>query len=553
MSSDPNKPNADQDQKIIDQEEIAARVDKGIEEAKLKQTTDAELAQLALLSSVDYDRKRKSAAEKLGIRPATLDQLVKAKQSESKSAATPAASQRWQVEPWDQQVDGAALLNELRAAFQRYLVLPEHGAAVMALWTLHAWTIDAAFVSPFLTFTSPEMRCGKSTALGLLSPCAPRTAMASNITPSAIFRYVEAHQPTLLIDEGDTFLGGSEEMRGILNSGHTRDTAVVIRLVGDDHEAKEFSTWGPKVIAAIGKIAATLRDRSIIVSMQRKRRGERVAKLRARNDRSEFLPLRRKASRWAADNIETLKTAQPEIPELLNDRAADNWEPLLAIADLAGGNWPKLARTVAEKLSDAADADTPTIRLQLLDEIKKLFTTLKTDRLSSKGLLAALHSDDEGPWIAFGKNGKPITPKQVSDLLSDFEISPRSIREGQEVCRGYLLAQFTDAFTRYLPDTPSPSATPLQSNNSNDLDKKSSVTPSLFVADENPPNPLRNNNCNGVTDENPLPGDVKPKCDQCHGKPDGKEQEHLIAGKQVWLHSECGPHWLKDNGLGMHQ
>jgi putative DNA primase/helicase len=521
-------------------------VDKAIADGKLKD----EVARLAELAPLDYERERKGAAEMFDLRTSVLDQLVRAKQGESKSAAPPAVSKRWQVEPWDEQVDGAALLNELRAAFQRYLILPERGAAVMALWTLHAWTIDAAFVSPLLTFTSPEMRCGKSTALGLLSRCAPRTAMASNITPSAIFRYVEAHQPTLLIDEGDTFLGGSEEMRGILNSGHTRDTAVVIRLVGDDYEAKEFSTWGPKVIAAIGKIAATLRDRSIIVSMQRKRRGEKVAKLRARNDRSEFLPLRRKACRWAADNIETLKTAQPEIPESLNDRAADNWEPLLAIADLVGGDWPELAREAAERLSDASEADTPTIRLQLLAEIQKLFTKLKTDDISSKALLAALHSDDEGPWIAFGKGGKPITPKQVSDLLSNFDIGPRPIRDGEKVYKGYLLKQFADAFTRYLSDTPSPAVTRLQSNNSNDLDKKSAVTPSLFVTDKNSSNSLINNNCNRVTDENPIPED-EPKCSQCHGTPDGKERERLIGGKRVWLHRECESSWLKNNGWGV--
>ena len=210
--------------------------------------------------------------------------------------------------------NGAEVLDDLREVFERYLILPEHGSVTMALWVMHAWTIDAAHVSPFLMFSSPEMRCGKSTAMALLSRTAPRSAMASNISPAAIFRYIEAFRPTLLIDEANSFAVENDELRGILNSGHTRDTASVIRLTGDDHEPKDFSTWAPKAIASIGKLANTLRDRSIILSMQRKKAGERVAKLRAREADGEFLILRRKAKRWAADNIKALTAALPEIP-----------------------------------------------------------------------------------------------------------------------------------------------------------------------------------------------------------------------------------------------
>ncbi len=195
----------------------------------------------------------------------------------------------------------------------------------MALWILHAWALDAAYVSPFLMFASPEMRCGKSTALALLNWTAPRTAIASNISPAATYRYIEAACPTLLIDEADTFVRDNEELRGILNSGHSRDTAHVIRLIGDAHEPKEFSTWAAKAIAAIGKLAATLRDRAVVIPMRRKKPAERVAKLRGREDET-FTTLRRKAARWSSDNAVSLRAARP-VPEELNDRAADNWEP----------------------------------------------------------------------------------------------------------------------------------------------------------------------------------------------------------------------------------
>src|SRR5262249_10019622 len=151
------------------------------------------------------------------------------------------------------------------------------------------------------------------TALALLRLTVPRAAMASNISPAAIYRYIEESRPTLLIDEADTFFGENEELRGILNSGHTRDTAGVIRLVGDDHKPRHFSTWAPKAFAAIGQVADTLYDRSIVISMKRRRPCERVAKLRGR-DTEEFMVLRRKAARWAVDNCTILADAKPFLP-----------------------------------------------------------------------------------------------------------------------------------------------------------------------------------------------------------------------------------------------
>ena len=141
-------------------------------------------------------------------------------------------------------------------------------------------------------------------------------------------------------------------MRGILNSGHTRAAAYVIRSVetNGDHKPKRFSTWTPKAIAAIGELADTLRDRAVILQLQRKPRTAKVARLRKR-DCEEFALLRRKAARWAADNFDKLRDPEPEIPDSLDDRAADNWRPLLPIADLAGDAWPRRAREAACLLS----------------------------------------------------------------------------------------------------------------------------------------------------------------------------------------------------------
>src|SRR5262249_17680748 len=151
--------------------------------------------------------------------------------------------------------------------------------------------------------------------------------------------------PTLIIDEADTFLAENEELRGILNSGHNRRNAFVVRSVGENFDPKQFSTWAPKAIAKIGKLPPTLYGRSIRLELQRKTADETVKPLRA--DRLEHLkPLLQKAARWAADNINALREADPELPKELHGRAADNWRPLIAIADRAGGEWPKRAREI---------------------------------------------------------------------------------------------------------------------------------------------------------------------------------------------------------------
>jgi putative DNA primase/helicase len=372
----------------------------------------------------------------------------------------------------------------------------------MALWVLHAWTLDASTISPFLFFTSPMMRCGKSTALMLLKRSAPRPALASNISPASIFRYIERCHPSLIIDEADGFVTGNEELRCILNSGHARDTAHVIRCDGEQNEPRKFSTWAPKAVAAIGKLAATLVDRSIVISMRRRKSSEQVAKLRAR-DTEAFETLRRKAARWSTDNLERLREARPQIPDTLDDRQSDNWEPLLAIADLAGGDWPTKARTAALRLSADAEIDAETAKAMLLSDIRDIFAASTLDAITSKHLVAALLEDEIKPWVAYGKSQRPITERQVSSLLREFKVYPRTIRMGETTAKGYLRSSFAEAFEAYLPLGVSRSVTPSQVSDINDLEANRSVTSELHVTDRNGPNLLEINNRDGVTDRNP--------------------------------------------------
>ena len=354
--------------------------------------------------------------------------------------------------PWEEPVSGAAVLDEIERAFTHYVALPEGAAPALALWVLRTHAHEASDLSPLLALTSPEKRCGKTTTLSVLKAVVPRPLSASNITPSALFRAVEKYSPTLLVDEADSFLRDREELRGILNSGHTRSSAYVVRTVGDDHEVRSFSTWAPKALALIGDLPSTLSDRSIVIPMRRKTASERVARLRL--DRLyELADLPRRAARWAGDHMEELRRAEPEVPAELHDRAADNWRSLLAIADLAGENWPDKARRAAVCLSGGGTAEDSSIRVKLLADLREAFQTRGTDRLPTRDLLNEIRAREDRPWAEW-KHGKPLSASDLARLLKDFRVKPQKIRIGEEVLQGYLRDTFEDVFRRYLPSNP---------------------------------------------------------------------------------------------------
>jgi hypothetical protein len=246
----------------------------------------------------------------------------------------------------------------------------------------------------------------------------------------------------------------NEELRGILNSGHTRVAANIIRNVevNGEHTPRRFSTWAAKAIATIKKLADTLEDRAVTITLQRKARGAKVERLR-RRDNEQFSTLRRKAARWAADNFDKLTDPDPEVPDVLNDRAADNWRPLLAIAELAKGTWPKSARLAAAILSGAENDGV--IGVELLGDIKEAFGT--DAEIRSADLVAALTADPERPWADW-RHGRPLTQKQLAALLKPFCIISTNVTPpGRVQGKGYRRSDFEEAWEVYCPvKTPSP-------------------------------------------------------------------------------------------------
>jgi putative DNA primase/helicase len=344
--------------------------------------------------------------------------------------------------PWPDPVDGVELLDELRAYFRRFLVLSAGAAEILALWVLFTHIIDISPVAPRLAILSATPRCGKTTLLQMLILLVRHPLPASNITPAVVYRVIQQEQPTLLIDEGDTFL--SPALTGIINSGHTRATAYVWRSAHDNFQPLRFSTFAAIAIAQIGKLPPTLEDRSFVIWMKRRRSDEKVE--RFRSDRTgDLLILKRKATRWATDYQDKVAAADPEIPEGLNDRAADNWRILLAVAHVAGGDWSEIASHVALATGGKED---PSELAALLHDIHDIFDERRVDRLTSVELCAALSGLDHRPWGEMNKGGR-ITPIQLADKLEPLDIRPKVRRIGGKTPRGYERSQFADAFARY--------------------------------------------------------------------------------------------------------
>src|SRR5262245_48341458 len=237
-------------------------------------------------------------------------------------------------EPWPERVDGAALLDDLAQTYRRFVSLPAGGAEALALWIIFTYALDAFDVAPILALCSPLKRCGKTTTEDLTAALAQRPLTAANITVAALYRTVEQFAPTLIVDEADTFLLTNLALRGIINSGHTRATAFVIRTTG--HEPRFFSTWGARMIALIGRLPATLEDRAIVLPMRRRAPGEAVDRIRRTELQRQLDPLRRRTVRWVADHLAALRTADPAVPDQLDDPQAENRRPLPAIPDHAG-------------------------------------------------------------------------------------------------------------------------------------------------------------------------------------------------------------------------
>jgi len=323
-------------------------------------------------------------------------------------------------EPWPEPVNGAALLDETAAFIRRHVVLSEPQADAIALWCATAHVIDGLQRMAMLLFSSVLSECGKSTAAHAVGGLVPRSIMVSSLTPAVLFRVIDKYRPTLIADEVDSWLNDEKsELRGVFNAAHWRTGAVIPRCVGDDHDVRLFNVFGAKVLAMIGRPTATMLSRSITVTLRRKTAAERIEPLREDRLRADLAPLRQRWRRWAIDHRDALRSHDPTLPPgLPENRAADNWRPLLSIADLAGGEWPARARAAALDLSGVRVNEDEPINARLLADVRVVFNERSDPYLSSEEIITALKALPECPWADWNK-GRGLSAAQLASRLRE--------------------------------------------------------------------------------------------------------------------------------------
>lgn len=358
----------------------------------------------------------------------------------------------------------AETLDAIAAFVRRFVALSEPQADAVAVWVFHTHVFDAAQTTPYLSITSAEKRSGKSRLLEVIALLASKVLATAGASEAALFRAIEERCPTLLFDEVDAIFGpkatsNHEDLRALLNSGW-RPGMPVLRCVGEGsrQRTEPFRVYCPKALAGIGKLPDTVADRSIPIRMKRRAPGERVDRFRRREAELDAEPLRRSCESIAEVVVDKLIEARPTIPSELDDRAQDGWEPLLAIAEFAGGEWPRRARNAALVLSAGKEPEEDTAGVRLLQDIRDVFEKIEGDRVSSERLVDALRRDEEAPWQEW--HGHGLTQRSLAGLLRRFEIRSKVIRLADGTTpRGFLRESFEDSWTRYLPETPAPSAT----------------------------------------------------------------------------------------------
>jgi hypothetical protein len=208
--------------------------------------------------------------------------------------------------------------------------------------------------------------------------------------------------------------------------------------------------FSPAVLCGIGALPGTLHDRSIVVRLERAKPGELRERFDSRHTEHEQ-ELCRKLARFCADNEARLEASDPTLPPSAFNRLADNWRPLFAVAEIAGGDWPQRAASAFAKLTTCEDGDAQGIGATLLADIKQAFAMKGVTRLPSADLCAWLATLEGQPWAEYGRRSEPITANQLAKVLRRFHVQPRNIKLApNEVRKGYYLEDLQEAFERYL-------------------------------------------------------------------------------------------------------
>ncbi|WP_328639614.1 DUF3631 domain-containing protein [Streptomyces canus] len=371
-------------------------------------------------------------------------------------------------------INGAALLDEVEAFHRRFNVFPTEAAFVaVTLWDAHAHLLDCFDSTPRLAFLSPEPGSGKSRALDVVETLVPRSMAAADASAAALFRSVsgiDGGRPTILFDEIDTIFGpkagDNEQLRGFINAGHARGRPMY-RCVGDgsNQQVQGFPSFCAVAVAGLGSLPDTILTRSVIIRMRRRARNEQVEAFRTRIHVREGNQLRDRLAKWAETVQDRITGAFPEMPDGVTDRPADVWEPLLAVADAAGGDWPERARAACVTLVTASKAnDKGSLGVRLLTDLRD-HVLVGIDRLPTVAILDRLNALDDAPWADL--HGKPLDNRRLSKMLAEYmtadnePITSRNIKTAGSCLKGYCATDLHDAWARYCPPPPESPLPPL--------------------------------------------------------------------------------------------
>ncbi len=361
----------------------------------------------------------------------------------------------------DVSLDGAAVLAEAHATLTRYVVFPSPEAAdAVTLYAAATHAMPALEFAARLVIKSPVKRCGKSRLLDVLGQLVARPLTTADISAAALVRSIpdpdKDPPPTVMLDEADAIFGrglkgeeNAEHLRGILNAGFGRDRPYK-RWDITTRRVEDCVTFAMAVLAGIGSMPDTIEDRAVVVSMRRKAPYERAAKYRIRRDKPRVTAVGDRLAGWVQPLAERVGTAEPAMPDGLNDRAEDVWEALLAVADLAGGDWPVRARTAAVTLSAEADAEADvSMSLRLLADLRAVFGDARG--LHTATILDRLCELDEAPWGDW--YGRRFNDRDLAKMLRDYKVKSRDVREGGngDNRKGYRADDLAPAWSACLP------------------------------------------------------------------------------------------------------
>jgi hypothetical protein len=350
--------------------------------------------------------------------------------------------------------DGAQVLWDVFDYLGRFVAYPSiHTRAAHTLWIAHAHLMACWDTTPRIAFLSTEPGSGKSRALEVTESLTPNPLLAVSATPAYLIRKIATEDalPTVLFDEVDTIWGskapGNEELRALLNSGYRRGASAgrcVAR--GNEIVPEDFPTYCAVALAGLGSLPDTILTRSVIVRMRRRSPDEKIEPYRQRTNGPEGEQIRARLERWAASVADSI--VFPELPDGIQDRSADVWEPLIAVADAAGEEWPEMSRVAAVALvAESKEGGGVSLGVRLLHDLRQVFGTAES--LSSESILSGLHDLEDSPWADL--KGKPLDSRGLSWRLRQYDIKPRTVRIGIATPKGYRREDMHDAWSRYLP------------------------------------------------------------------------------------------------------